>query len=169
MINTYDSNASGNVGMKDQVLAMKWVRDNIKFFGGSEEKVTLMGGSIGAAGVHSHLMSPMSKGLFSRAYIASGTAISPWAFTVDARNEAFALGDAVGVKTDNSEELMSGLKKVNTKTLVGTNLKMLSLEHQNVRWYIPRLIFVFDEMINKIICNDLSESKWTSSLFCIVS
>lgn len=38
---------NGNAGMKDQVLAIKWVNENIKQFGGDKNRITLMGHSSG--------------------------------------------------------------------------------------------------------------------------
>lgn len=49
--------------MKDQVLALKWVQDNIDTFGGNPEDVTIFGESAGAASVGLHLLSPMSKSM----------------------------------------------------------------------------------------------------------
>lgn len=47
-----------NLGLRDQRLALQWVHDNIASFGGSAEKVTLMGPSAGAMSVSVHVMSP---------------------------------------------------------------------------------------------------------------
>lgn len=61
-INTGDENAPGNLGLKDQVIAMRWVQQNILSFGGNPEEVTIMGYSSGSCSVALHLVSPMSKG-----------------------------------------------------------------------------------------------------------
>ncbi|XP_011189516.1 juvenile hormone esterase isoform X2 [Zeugodacus cucurbitae] len=63
----------GNAGFKDQVYAMRWVQKYIKHFGGNPEDITLMGYSAGALSVNLHLVSPMSRGLFHKAIIMSGS------------------------------------------------------------------------------------------------
>jgi carboxylesterase type B len=61
-LSTEDAECPGNFGLKDQVMAMKWVKKNIAAFGGDPDKVTLMGDNAGAASAHLHMMSPLSKG-----------------------------------------------------------------------------------------------------------
>lgn len=57
-----DLEVPGNAGMKDQVMALKWVQDNIAYFGGDKENVVLFGQSAGAASVHLQVLSPMASG-----------------------------------------------------------------------------------------------------------
>ena len=64
--------ASGNMGMLDQVMALKWVQENIGAFGGDKDNVTIFGQSAGGMSTKFHLVSPLSRGLFHKAIIHSG-------------------------------------------------------------------------------------------------
>lgn len=55
--------ASGNQGLKDQVAALRWIRDNISAFGGDENNVTLGGHSVGSFSAHLLSLSPLTKGI----------------------------------------------------------------------------------------------------------
>jgi carboxylesterase type B len=57
-----DAGVPGNNGLKDQVMALRWIQQNIKQFGGDLDNVTIFGASAGGASVQYHLMSPMSAG-----------------------------------------------------------------------------------------------------------
>lgn len=53
-----DIKSGGNMGLLDQYLAIEWVHENIREFGGDPNKVTLMGHSAGAAAAIFHMTSP---------------------------------------------------------------------------------------------------------------
>jgi hypothetical protein len=57
-----DAGVPGNAGLKDQVMALRWVQQNIAQFGGDPDNVTIFGASAGAASVQYHMLSPMSAG-----------------------------------------------------------------------------------------------------------
>jgi para-nitrobenzyl esterase len=67
-----DPNSAGNYGLMDQQLALRWVRDNIAFFGGNPLNVTIFGESAGGLSVFSQLASPAAANLFHKAIIESG-------------------------------------------------------------------------------------------------
>ncbi|UYV78330.1 BCHE [Cordylochernes scorpioides] len=68
--------ADGNLGLKDQILAFKWVKKNIRAFGGNPESVTLYGTSAGSMAVALHLSIEENRDLFHRAFLQSGTSNS---------------------------------------------------------------------------------------------
>ncbi|XP_072397947.1 esterase FE4-like [Diabrotica undecimpunctata] len=69
-----------NVGLKDQIEALRWVQRNIKYFGGNSKNVTLFGNSAGGSSVELLLHSPLADGLFHRAIMQSGSMLNPWVF-----------------------------------------------------------------------------------------
>ena len=64
--------ASGNYGVMDQLLALRWVKENIAGFGGDPERILIFGQSAGARCVQMLLGMPMARGLFRRAAMHSG-------------------------------------------------------------------------------------------------
>jgi len=62
----------GNYAYMDQIAALTWVQRNIATFGGDPSNVTIFGESAGGVSVHTHLTSPLSRGLFQKAIIQSG-------------------------------------------------------------------------------------------------
>ena len=71
-----DYAASGNVGILDLILALRWVRDNIAEFGGDPSRVLVFGQSGGGAKIATMTGMPLAKGLFHRAITMSGQQVT---------------------------------------------------------------------------------------------
>lgn len=81
-----DFKIQGNMGLKDQISALKWIQKNIANFDGDASKVTLGGESAGAQSIAVHLVSPKTKGLFRNAILES-TTFSIWMRSIDSAHK----------------------------------------------------------------------------------
>lgn len=77
---TGTADAPGNMGLKDQVIAFRWIQSHIEKFGGDPKSVTLWGYSAGSFSIGLHMMSPMSKGLFHRAIMQSASPLGQFRY-----------------------------------------------------------------------------------------
>ncbi|MYW96112.1 carboxylesterase/lipase family protein [Amycolatopsis rubida] len=76
---------SGNVGMLDIVAALRWVRDNVRAFGGDPDNVTIFGQSGGGSKVGVLMAMPAARGLFHRAIAQSPSSLLRVATSDEAR------------------------------------------------------------------------------------
>ncbi|KAJ9600064.1 hypothetical protein L9F63_009645, partial [Diploptera punctata] len=161
-LSTQDSETSSNNGLKDQVMVLKWVQQNIAQFGGNPKNVTIFGVSAGAGSVHFHLFSPLSKGLFHRAIAMSGVVLNPWALVQNPRDRAFRLGETLGCKTTDSKKLVEFLRTVPAMKLVDNVEKAQTPQEKasHLLFFAPTLengtsneeeIFLHDTPINLIM------------------
>ncbi|XP_046414131.1 esterase E4-like isoform X1 [Neodiprion fabricii] len=114
-LSTGDEVASGNWGLKDQVLALEWVQRNIRHFHGDPDRVTLFGHSSGSACVHLLTLSKLTIGLFHKFIMQSGSGLVEWAYRPRAvyAKRAFELGDYIGCLNNTSDSLVRCLRNKN--------------------------------------------------------
>ncbi|XP_012262883.2 esterase E4-like isoform X3 [Athalia rosae] len=129
-----DPVASGNMGLKDQRAALKWVKENISQFGGDPNNITIFGGSAGGASVHYQLLSPLSKGLFNKAIIQSGTALDTWSSMSESQSAEHLRRylAAFGKEMSDPKEIVEFLRTIPAEKLMQTQLDITRPEDQ--RW-----------------------------------
>ncbi|XP_049775007.1 esterase FE4-like [Schistocerca cancellata] len=147
-LSTGDSVLPGNMGLKDQVMALQWVKRNIASFGGDPNNVTIFGESAGGASVHYLMLSPMAKGLFHKAIIQSGAAFCPWAFTNEPRKNALKLAASLGCNSTDSNDILSFLSKVPQKKIHENSMKLFSKEDMKYKFEV-----VFPPTVEKYASN----------------
>ncbi|KAL1427006.1 hypothetical protein MTO96_017839 [Rhipicephalus appendiculatus] len=76
-LNAGTPDAPGNVALHDQILALSWVKENIAAFGGDPNRIVLFGQSAGAISVSFLQISPLTRHLYRRVILQSGSALVP--------------------------------------------------------------------------------------------
>lgn len=111
---TGTAEAVGNMGLKDQVMALQWIQRNIKKFGGDPESVTITGLSAGGFSVTSHMASEMSRGLFHRVIVMSGSITTLGRFESEYLDLAKHLASNVNCSTSDIAAMISCMQEVNS-------------------------------------------------------
>ncbi|KAI4462829.1 carboxylesterase [Holotrichia oblita] len=130
----------GNAGMKDQVLALKWIKENIADFGGDPDNVLIFGTSAGSISVHLHMISPMSTGLFNKVIGQSGVALFPT--LISARNTGVILAEYLGLQTANLTETLRSLREISA---VDLSTMESSIQPDNYFFATPNIELSSDE------------------------
>lgn len=116
-----DLQVPGNAGLKDQLLALRWIQENISSFNGDPKNVTMFGESAGAVSTHLLMLAPKARGLFSKAILQSGIALCSWA-EQESTNRAYWLAVELGYRGENIDKdvfvylsSVSGTKIINSE------------------------------------------------------
>ncbi len=179
-ISKEQANAPTNFGHLDQQAGIKWVKRNIKAFGGDPDNITIAGQSAGGGSVLSQLTCPNNHGLFQKAVVQSAMIRNPYREGIfikprplseaekiglkffdfigvnsleEARKlDAFYIRDMYGKFTQNNERMGS---TIDEKFLVGDPLS-LYMKNQHVK--VPIMSGnTRDEFLNSIVANSDEE------------
>nr|XP_048720893.1 LOW QUALITY PROTEIN: neuroligin-3 [Caretta caretta] len=122
-LSTGDQAAKGNYGLLDQIQALRWISENIAFFGGDPLRITVFGSGIGASCVSLLTLSHHSEGLFQRAIIQSGSALSSWAVNYQPVKYTSLLADKVGCNVLDTVDMVDCLRQKSAKELVEQDIQ----------------------------------------------
>ncbi len=127
------------------IFALKWVKDNIKTFGGDSKNITIFGESAGGQAVATLLTSPLSKGLFHKAISQSGSGI--WNTRELKSSKRTISAEAIGVQlasefgVENNKQALKQLRSISAEAFIQLSdpikdSQLISSVTQNIDGYV---------------------------------
>ncbi|XP_050744517.1 esterase B1 isoform X2 [Drosophila biarmipes] len=137
----------GNAGLKDQVLAIKWVKEHISNFNGDSNNITVFGNSAGGCSTHFMMCTNQTEGMFHKAIVMSGTVHNIWSDT-PSEDFAYRLAQQCGFTGQNNDaKVLEHLLGVPATDLVNHNV--LTPEHRR-----NGLIWTFGPTVESYVGED---------------
>ena len=131
------------LGLLDQITALKWVRDNIKNFGGDSNKITIFGESAGGWSVSTLLAMPEAKGLFHRAIAQSGGCNAAGFRASEGKDLSERVLSELGIKKGDIE----ALRKISAYELVNAESKVWEEKLKEKHWPLTTPPYIDGEYI----------------------
>uniref|UniRef100_A0A182QB86 Carboxylic ester hydrolase n=1 Tax=Anopheles farauti TaxID=69004 RepID=A0A182QB86_9DIPT len=142
-----EAGVEGNAGLKDQLMALRWVNENITNFGGDPLNVTLFGESAGSFSAYLHMLSPNSRKYFHRVICQSGVVCSSSFMQADPLDMAFNLARYFGYDGTSQREALETLQRVPAKQLAKHQRKALGKNAAKQ----ADLVFVFLPVVERTL------------------
>ncbi|XP_053663732.1 esterase B1-like [Anopheles marshallii] len=136
----------GNAGLKDQRLALQWIQQNVKTFGGDPNNVTIFGASSGGSNVLMHCFSDRSRQYFHKAIAQSATIFADLIFQTEPEERARSLARIFGYEGTSDDGVLSTLRDVPAQRLYEAQFLVLSARE---REYEPIFQFPFTAVIER--------------------
>ncbi|XP_075147099.1 uncharacterized protein LOC142221306 [Haematobia irritans] len=158
----------GNAGLKDQVLALRWVKDNIQYFNGDPNNITVFGESAGGASTHFLMLSPQTKDLFHKAIIQSGSVLCPWTYTSH-HDWGYKFACHLGYKGENNDQsVYEFLMMKSTTDLILRDLTLITKDQHfnNLIFFFSPVVepYVTDECLIDRPYKDLLANAWSNNI-----
>lgn len=115
---TDDKAAPGNMGLRDQIMALQWVKKNIEKFGGDANKITVFGEDSGAASLTILTMSPLANGLFHSAIALSGNVLCDQYMQAKPKEAAEELASRLECSIESGAEMVSCLQRLSQQEII---------------------------------------------------
>ncbi|XP_045479791.1 juvenile hormone esterase-like [Harmonia axyridis] len=129
---------AGNAGMKDKILALKWVQKNISLFNGDPNNVTIFGNSAGASSVAYLTLSPLGRGLFHKAIIQSSCALTHGARRYECN--AKKLAEALSCKEMKESDTLRFLQSLPAEKIYEGQSKFIDISYPcSFRMFCPMI------------------------------
>lgn len=122
-----DEQVPSNLGMRDQIAALEWVRDNIAAFGGDPSRVTVAGESAGAIAISMLMLCAQAAGLFHAAILQSGAISLPHSLETS-RRIGQRYREVLGLKTFEVKRI----RELDLRTLLVAQSRVHALEPGSV-------------------------------------
>ena len=136
-----DFTAPGNCGLKDLVMALKWVQRNISAFGGDPDNVTIFGSSSGGATVHLMMLSPMATGLFHKGIMQSASALNNWSLAKNPTQAVIDLANELNIMESSNIELVEKLRSVPAEDIMTAMVNMAHARQAAAEYDVIDAIF----------------------------
>lgn len=190
-LSTDDMAAPGNLGLYDQIAALRWVKHNIQNFGGNNDDVTVMGHDAGAISAALLLLAPhetqgecapgrvvprrrpanltsssspphTTAGLISKAVIVGGSAFSPAAFHWNPRRQSREFARELRCMDERSDKIVRCLRLKDWRLLVAASRLSHNFESNTFRyWFRP----VIDRNSTYSLVRDFPHQLYASGHF----
>ncbi|XP_047989875.1 juvenile hormone esterase-like [Leguminivora glycinivorella] len=138
------SKVPGNQGLKDQVQALRWIKGNIRYFGGDDSKITVEGSSAGSMSIDLHQRF-LNEPLYSRVILKSGTLLSNGVTQRGDLDAPLKLAKQLNYTTNDINDALLFLSRVDPHELIAatTDLDLfvgpcVEKKFENVDNYITR-------------------------------
>uniref|UniRef100_A0A0K2USU3 Esterase FE4like [Apis mellifera] n=1 Tax=Lepeophtheirus salmonis TaxID=72036 RepID=A0A0K2USU3_LEPSM len=137
-LTTKDTMETANNGIKDQIMALKWVKENIDKFGGDPNKVTIIGEDAGAASATILSMSPAAQGLFQGVIALSGNALCDQFIQNNPDEAAKELAARLECSSTDGKDIIECISRKTQQDIVEKSNSMMMF-YTFPRWFAPNV------------------------------